>query len=58
MAFITGSDEISTIEIILFPKTLEQYKVEKGDIILVNGKVEKRFDSYQLICNKLKIVKE
>jgi len=54
MAFINGSDELSNIDITLFPKTYETYKnINEKDIILVKGKVEKRFDKYQIIVNSI-----
>ncbi|MGI6330029.1 MAG: DNA polymerase III subunit alpha [Bacilli bacterium] len=50
MAFITGSDEFGIIDLILFPKTLEKYSfLEKGDVIKVKGRVEKRMSKYQII---------
>ena len=54
MAFVMGSDETGEIELTLFPKvysTLTDLKVR--DIILLNGKVAKRFDKYQIIVNRL-----
>ena len=51
MAFINGSDELEDISIVLFPKTYEKYHISKNDIIYVRGKVEKRFDKYQIIAN-------
>lgn len=57
MLFITGSDELKQIDIVLFPKTYERYKqIKKDDIIIVTGKVEKRFDEYQVIANVIDIV--
>ena len=57
MAFITGSDEISTIDITMFPDIYKNYdSIKKGAIILINGRVEKRFDKYQLICSKIQIL--
>ena len=54
MAFINGSDELSNIDITLFPKVYENYKdISSKDIILVKGKVEKRFDKYQIIVNNI-----
>ncbi len=60
MLFITGSDELGKIDVVLFPKTYERYNnnIKKDDIILVNGKVEKRFDEYQIIANNIEIVLE
>lgn len=54
MAFIYGSDELSNIDITLFPKTYEKYNnINKGDFIYITGKVEKRFDKYQVIANEI-----
>ena len=55
MAFINGSDELSTSDIVLFPKIYVKYNdITKGDIILVKGKVEKRFDKYQIVVSDIK----
>ncbi|MCI9435007.1 MAG: DNA polymerase III subunit alpha [Bacilli bacterium] len=57
MCFITGSDEVTNLDIVLFPNLYEIYNnIEVGDIIKVNGKVERRFDKYQLVVNKLEII--
>lgn len=53
MAFITASDEISSVSITLFPKIYEKCNINEGDIIYLNGKVEKRYDKYQIIANKV-----
>ena len=58
MGFITGSDELNTIDVVLFPKIYEQYSLEKGDIILVRAKVEKRFDKLQLVVRQLQKLEE
>ena len=58
MSFWSLSDELFTVDAILFPKTYQLYDTIKiGDIVLVNAKVEKRFDKYQLIVNKVKVLK-
>ena len=52
MCFISGSDELSTTDIVMFPKTYEKYNnITQGDIIKVNGRVEKRFDKHQIVAN-------
>ena len=57
MCFITGSDELSKIEIILFSKVYMKYnKFNVGDVIKVGGRVEKRFDKYQIIANEIKVL--
>lgn len=52
MCFITGSDNTGTTSFTVFPnlyKTINNFK--KNEIIKVTGKVEKRFDEYQIICD-------
>ena len=57
MAFISGSDETSTLEYTLFPKTYKQYSnIEKGYIIKVRGNVERRLNEYQIIVEKIKVL--
>lgn len=57
MVFITGSDEINTLDVVLFPKVYERYRdIEVGNVIFVNGKVEKRFDKLQLVVNSIKVL--
>ena len=55
MAFISGSDELYTTNIVLFPKVYEKFNtIKQGDIILVKGRVEKRFDKHQIVVNEIK----
>lgn len=57
MCFLTGSDEINSVDLVLFPKVYEKYRdVEKGMIIKVKAKVEKRFDKLQLIVEEVIIL--
>ena len=57
MLFITGSDELSNIDIVLFPKTYSKFDAFKiGNIIKIFGKVEKRFDKYQIVANTIEIL--
>lgn len=59
MAFISGSDELATIDITLFPNLYEENNdIIKGDILLIQGRVEKRFDKYQIVVNKLVLIKK
>ena len=52
MVFITGSDELNTVDIVLFPRVYNKYNdFEIGDILKINGKVEKRFDKFQIVLN-------
>ena len=57
MCFISGSDEITTVDIVLFPKNYNKFKdIKKGDIIKILGKVEKRYDKYQIVVNSLEVI--
>ena len=54
MMFFTGSDEERVADFTMFPKTYDLYfNLQKGDIIKVYGKVEKRNGSYQIIVSKI-----
>ena len=56
MAFITGSDEVSSVELIAFKDEYQNIKeLEKGNILLVQGKVELR-NNIQMIIKKSKII--
>ena len=55
MAFLIGSDEIKKIDFVIFSDVYKTLPIiKKGDILLIRGKVEKRFDKYQIIVNLLK----
>lgn len=55
MAFLTGSDETSRREFILFPTIFSSYStLQKGDLLKVRGHVEKRFNEIQIIVEKIK----
>lgn len=57
MGFFTGSDELTNVDIVLFPKAYEKYKeVQVGDIIELTAKVEKRFDKMQLVVRMITIL--
>ncbi len=54
MSFLVGSDEMSSIDIVLFPKTHNKNKhIQEGDVIKIDGKVEKRFAKLQIIANNI-----
>lgn len=56
MAFISGTDELESVEVISFSKEYESLKdLEKGNILLIQGKVEKR-NNIQIIMEKSKII--
>ena len=57
MMFISGSDEYGNIDITVFPKLYQELSdIKVGDIILINGTIEKRYDKYQLVANNFKIL--
>lgn len=56
MAFISGSDDVSSCEYIFFSEAFKNIsEVKKGNIVLVRGRVDKK-DNYQIIAEKAKIV--
>ena len=57
MSFITASDEYGSVSLTMFPNTYKTYKnINKKDIIRIFGRVERRFDQYQIVINSLKIL--
>ena len=59
MAFITASDESGSMDFTLFPKTYKLYEnIEKGDLLKIRGRVEKRLDQYQIVVERIKYLKE
>ena len=57
MAFITASDETGSGEFVMFPNGYFLLKnIKNGDIILIQGLVTKRYDSYQININGLQKV--
>lgn len=57
MAFITGEDEYGEIALTIFPTIYKKFNsISEGNIIKVFGRVERRFDKYQVIVNDIKIL--
>lgn len=57
MAFITGSDETISNDFVIFPTYIHLLdNIKVGDLIKVSGKVEKRYDKYQIIVSKVEKV--
>ena len=55
MCFISGIDDTDEIDIVVFPSLYDDViNINKGDIILVTGKIEKRMSKYQLVLGKVK----
>ena len=58
MAFIGGSDEETSIDIVVFPKVYETISnLKKGDIIKIEGRVERKRD-YNIIASSIINIKE
>ena len=54
MMFIMGSDELGTVDIVIFPRVYQVMpEISVGDILKITGKVEKRYDQYQIVANKI-----
>lgn len=57
MSFITGSDEYGSITVTLFPDLYKKFRnLSKRDIIRVFGRVERRFDQYQVVAKEVRIL--
>jgi DNA polymerase-3 subunit alpha len=58
MAFYSCSDEEKSIDVIVFPKVYNNLSnIKKGDIIIIDGKIERKSD-YQIIANNIVKVEE
>lgn len=54
MMFITASDELSKADVVIFPRVYQiMPTIQNGDILKIIGKVEKRYDQYQIVANKI-----
>lgn len=59
MAFVVGTDEYGEIDMTIFPSTYKRFNnIKKGNVIEVDGRVERRFDKYQVIVNYIKILED
>ena len=59
MAFITGSDETGVTEFVFFPRIYKQYSnLVKGNLCVINGRVEKRLNELQIVAQKVEVIKE
>lgn len=57
MAFITGNDEFGDIALTCFPNTYKRFNnIKVGNVVEISGRVERRFDKYQVIVNSIKIL--
>lgn len=59
MAFVLGSDEYGEIDLTIFPNTYKKFnKIGNGNVIEVIGRVERRYDRYQVIVNYINILED
>lgn len=58
MAFLDLTDETGTASATIFPNRIIYInQIKEGDLLKINGHVEKRLDRYQIIINKIEIIK-
>jgi len=56
MAFMTLSDDLQSIDLILFPQAYQKYKeIKEGDLVIVSGKTEER-TKIQLVVDEIRKV--
>ena len=59
MAFLELSDETGKLDYTIFPTKIDYVnRIEKGNLLKIVGKVEKRFDKYQIVVNSISVIKE
>lgn len=56
MAFLDASDETGKIDIVIFPDIYKEVIINKDNIILLRGEVEKRNNSLQIVASKVKVL--
>jgi len=57
MAFVRGTDEFGEIDLTIFPTTYKRFNsIKQGNVIEVTGRVERRFDKYQVIVDYINIL--
>lgn len=58
MAFLELTDETGVASATIFPNRIIYInQIKEGDLLKINGHVEKRLDRYQIIINKIEIIK-
>lgn len=59
MCFLTVSDSYATLNVIVFNNTYkETEKISKDDVIILTGRVEFRKGRYQVVANKIKVIRD
>ena len=58
MAFLEISDETGKLDYCIFPNRIDYVnRIKKGDLLKIVGKVEKRFDKYQIVVNSIEVIR-
>ena len=57
MAFIVGSDEFGEADFTCFPDVYKRFNfIKVGNVVKIFGRVEKRYDKYQVIINNITVL--
>lgn len=57
MAFVIGSDEYGDVNLTIFPNVYNRFNsIKVNDVVEISGKVEKRYDKYQVIVNSIRFL--
>lgn len=57
MAFIVGSDEFGEADFTCFPDVYKRFNfIKVGNVVKIFGRVEKRYDKYQVIINNINVL--
>ena len=55
MAFLNGFDEYGNVDIVVFSDKIEKINdIKINDVVLINGKVEKRMSKFQVVLENIK----
>jgi len=58
MAFLKISDETGNLDCTIFPNRINYINhIKTGDILKISGHVQKRLDKYQIVVNKIELIK-
>lgn len=61
MMFFVGSDEYQALDFTIFPKIYNRYRdlnIQNGMILHIFGRVERRYNTFQLVIDQLKVLNE
>lgn len=53
--FMTGNDEKESIDLVMFNSIYEKNRdIKKGDIVMINGRIQKQLSKYSIVINDIK----